>query len=154
MNNNLIVIASAAPLLNIQRAFPDHRIVDDGQIFQILNGTPFDEKQFGLDTIEQLCDAFVAQSEKEALVIHTFNPVIQNYLMCYLPLEKPEDRLVDDLGATRQRFQLWKPTGNDGLFISALDIANIAKKMDVLCIGDALCDVFLEAEINEFSCDQ
>lgn len=154
MNTNLIVIASAAPLLNIQHAFPDHRIVDDGQIFQHLNGTPFAGMQYGLDTIEQLCDAFVAQSEKEPLIIHSFNPIIQNYLMCYAPRENPADRLVDDLSATSKRFLLWKPTENGGLFISALDIVNIANKMDALCIGDALCDVFLETEINEFNCSK
>ncbi|MCY9861369.1 hypothetical protein OTK49_02410 [Vibrio coralliirubri] len=147
---SLIVLASPAPQANILQAYPNHRLITEGQIFNHLSGKPFAGTQYGLDSIEQLCGAFVAESIKSPLIIHTFNPVIQNFLMCYEPRTNSGDRLVEDLDSTRERFLLWKATNNDGLFFRALDIDAIAKKLDVLCIGEALCDSLLEAEINNY----
>jgi hypothetical protein len=98
---------------------------------------------FGLDSMEELCDAFVDHSKETPLVIHTFHPVIQNYLGVY----DESNNLI--LSGCKERFMINK----DGEFVSLFEIENLVKKLDILSVGEAIFDVYLQAEVENLGAD-
>lgn len=140
---NLIVVVNEAESTLIHETFPAHKLLTDIDIFEFLNFRAFCDRMFGLDSMEELCDAFVEYSKETPLVIHTFHPVIQNYLGVY----DENTNLIHS--ECKERFMINK----DGEFVSLFEIDNFVKKLDILAVGDAIFDVYLQAEVENLGAD-
>lgn len=135
---NLIVLVNAAKADQIKKAFPDHHVYNDAHFFSILNGDEyFFGKKYGYDDIRDMCEMIELMAEKHQLLIHTFNPLIINLLEAYAPDEANDGKLGFSMPLSEKRFAL---LNNEGEFVPLLKIPEFARKLDILCVGEAVCD--------------
>lgn len=149
ITRHLAVIVSPAPLHEIKEHFKGYTIYTDGDIYEFLNFGSLNGRHFGLDDLEDLCNEFVEIARTQKTVIHSFNPLIQNWLMCYKELQSANDPLEEDLQAASKRFFVWKDDSNHKGFVSLLDLESLPEKLKVLAVGDAVCDCYLEELISQ-----
>lgn len=139
MTPNLLVLVTRAPREAIEAAYPNHTILNDADIFQILNGEKdLDGDDIKFDDFEKL-GAKLEEMEVsgKSILVHTFNPLIPNYLEAG---EKPDGvNFVTDTDACEKRFLIY----SGGAFKSLFSIPSIGKKMEVMGVGDAICDTLL-----------
>ncbi|CAH7397841.1 hypothetical protein VCHA53O466_50109 [Vibrio chagasii] len=142
---NLLVLVNSVSKADIVRHFPDYEIMTDAELFPILNGQKLflRDSYFTHESYEELCKALEEYSKERKLIIHSFNPLIHNYL------EVCEGELPDiktDLEACARRFIIY--TYNNA-FTSLFEIPNIRMKMDCMSVGEAICDTYLVEAITD-----
>lgn len=131
LNSNLIVVINPVSSDEIRKNFPEHRIMTDAEFYTILNNGYFNGKPYTLDTIDELTRAIEDDClSGKKILVHVFNPLIINYLEVDADIENEAEI---SLG----RFAFYT---KDKQFIPALSIPMLAKKLDILCIGEAVCD--------------
>lgn len=140
-NGTLKVLVNCAPSDSILTYFHDFEVITDVELFPILNGTtPFMEKKFNHESYDELAKAiekYTLDGDKKVL-IHSFNPLVHNFLE--VGNDKEPSGYVTDVDGCAKRFVIY--TG-DNEFISLLDIPTVRKKLDVMSIGEAICDTYL-----------
>jgi hypothetical protein len=131
---NLVVLINSASAADIKAEFPDHHVYTDADLFSILNGdVRFFSDLYNQGDIQKVCEVIEKNSIKFPILIHTFNPLIINYLEAYA-----DDKFCMIL--SKKRFYL---ANNENKFIRILEIPEFTKKIDTLCVGEAVCDSYL-----------
>lgn len=132
---NLIVLVNSSSAADIKTEFPDHHVYNDRDIFSILNGeVRFFSDLYSQADLQKFCEKVEERSEKFPLLIHTFNPLIVNYLEAH-------DNKEFSMDLSKKRFYI---ANNNKEFIRLLEIEEFAKKIDTLSVGEAVCDSYLE----------
>lgn len=136
LNDNLIVVINPAPQKEIKDAFPGYKLMDDYAFYNILNGEQFVLTTYNLDSLDALMLSIEKGCEDgEKIVIHTFNPLIVNFLEIH-------DKEELSLERSARRFAFYTDK-ND--FIPALKIPSLVKKLDFMSVGEAVCDSYCES---------
>lgn len=136
-HKNLIVLINAAPLALIKSEFPDHHIYTDADIYSIFNGNEyFFSKPYTIDDIEQFCQSIEAHAKKFNILIHTFNPLIINYLEGYPPHEDLRKNTFST-PLSIDRFFIYNKNEE---FVKILENPAFAGKLDCLSMGEAVAD--------------
>jgi hypothetical protein len=137
--NNLVVLVNAAKVSDICAAFPDHSVYTDADFYEIFSGAkPFLGKEYGQDDISELCKAFDEAAKDKKILIHTFNPLLINFLEVHT--SDKNDYSVFSLELSQERFFIFN---NEKKFVPLLKIPEFARKLDVLSVGEAICDAHI-----------
>jgi hypothetical protein len=131
LNSNLIVVINPVPMDVIRNTFPEHRIMTDAEFYTILNNGFFNGKPYTLDSIDELTRAIEDDCiSGKKIIVHVFNPLIINFL-------EVDSGIENETEISLGRFVFYT---KDKEFIPALSIPMLAKKLDILSIGEAVCD--------------
>ncbi len=133
MNMQINIIVSKAPLGALSVEFGPQVVINDGDLFNMLNGGVTIHDHF--ITLHQ--DELIGGLEKkllelnaERIVIHTFNPMVINALE---PHKNDHVRL-------NKRFFLYNDREE---FVDLLCIESFSKKLEVLSLGEAVVDSYM-----------
>ncbi|ELP5902612.1 hypothetical protein QTV49_004652 [Vibrio vulnificus] len=138
MTPNLLVLVTRAPREAIAAAYPDHAILNDADIFQILNGeTTLDGANIKFDDFQKLGAKLEEMGTKgKRILVHSFNPLLPNYLEAG---QDVDGKFETDVIACEKRFLIY--SGGD--FMSLFTVPSILKKLSCMGLGDAICDTFV-----------
>ncbi|WP_210499240.1 hypothetical protein [Vibrio crassostreae] len=148
MNNGILkVLVNCAPSDAISTHFHDFEVITDVELFPILNGsTPFMEKKFNHESYAELAETIekYALGDKKKVLIHSFNPLVHSFLE--VGNNKEPSEYITDVEGCAERFTIYV---GDNQFASLLDIPSVRNKLDILSIGEAICDTYLCEAIND-----
>ncbi|MEH0790724.1 hypothetical protein KW882_00305 [Vibrio parahaemolyticus] len=138
MTPNLLVLVTRAPRDAITAAYPDHTILNDADIFQILNGeSTLDGESIKFDDFERLGAKLEEMgTEGKRILVHSFNPLLPNYLEAG---QKVDGTFQTDMIACEKRFLIY----SGGEFKSLFTIPSIMKKLSCMGLGEAICDTYV-----------
>jgi hypothetical protein len=135
-HKNLIVLINAAPSDIIKKEFPNHHVYTDANIFSIFNGNEyFFSKPYTNDDIKEFCESIEEHSKKFKILIHTFNPLLINFLEAYGPDENGKDDF--SMSLSEDRFLAYNKNNE---FIKILQVPDFAEKIGFMTVGEAFSD--------------
>ena len=126
----------SAKVNNIKLEFPEHKIYTDADLFSILNGNEsFLGKKYSQDDMHELCKEIEKDAAINKLLIHTFNPSLINLLEAHTV--GVNDYSIFSMELSKDRFFIFN---SEQEFIQLLKIPEFARKLDILSVGEAVCD--------------